>query len=145
VGAVLVDVVAHLGPASHAALRLAIPLLVLGLGSGAIITPNQALTLQRVDPAVGGTAGGVLQTAQRIGSAVGQAVIATVFFTGLPHTIGQMSGAARDRAYGSALSAAVDVTLAFVAAAIVLSVVDLVLSRRRVDRAADPEWAATVE
>ena len=141
-GAVLIDLVARLGGGSHAALRLAVPLLVLGLGSGAIITPNQALTLQRVDPVVGGTAGGVLQTAQRIGSAVGQAVIGAVFFASLPRTVGQLSGAARGTVYGAALSTAVDVTLAIVAAAIVLSVVDLVLSRRRADRPAPPAPAA---
>jgi EmrB/QacA subfamily drug resistance transporter len=137
-GAVLIDLVARLGGGGDAALRLAVPLLVLGLGSGAIITPNQALTLQRVDPVVGGTAGGVLQTAQRIGSAVGQAVIGAVFFASLPRTVERLSGAARGTAYGSALSTAVDVTLAIVAAAIALSVVDLVLSRRRADRLAPP-------
>ena len=41
----------------------------MGLGSGAVITPNQALTLMDVDPVAGSTAGGVLQTAQRIGLA----------------------------------------------------------------------------
>src|SRR5207248_8274397 len=127
----------------HAALRLAVPLLVLGLGSGAIITPNQALTLNRVDPVVGSTAGGVLQTAQRIGSAVGQAVIGAVFFASLPRTVAHLPDTVRPTAYGSALSTAVAVTLAFIAAAIVLSVVDLVQSRRRADRAASPTGAAS--
>ncbi len=130
VGAALIDVVSRLGPASGMALRLAVPLLILGLGSGSIITPNQALTLQQVDPVMGGTAGGVLQTAQRIGSSVGQAVIGAVFFVSLPRAAGQMSGHARESAYGTALSTAVVVTLAFVAAAIALGVADLVLSRR---------------
>ena len=140
IGALLIDLVT--GPGDHVARRLALPLLVLGLGSGAIITPNQALTLQQVDPVVGGTAGGVLQTAQRIGAAVGQGVISAVFLASLPGTVARMSGPARDAAYGSALSTAVGVTLGFVAAAIILSVVDLVLSRRRAGRAAPADTAA---
>ena len=40
-----------------------------------VITPNQALSLADVDVRGGSTAGGVLQTAQRIGNAVGAAVI----------------------------------------------------------------------
>jgi MFS family permease len=131
IGAVLIDVVVRAGPGPRAALLLAVPLLILGVGSGSIITPNQALTLQRVDPVIGGTAGGVLQTAQRIGSAVGQAVIGAVFFVSLPRTVGRLSPAARDTAFGAALSAAVSVTLAFVAAAVVLGLVDLVLNRSR--------------
>ena len=66
--------------AGHGAGALAPALFVMGLGSGAIITPNQALTLMQVDPVVGSTAGGVLQTAQRIGLAVGQAIIGATFF-----------------------------------------------------------------
>jgi MFS family permease len=62
---------------------LAPALFVMGAGSGAIITPNQALTLMQVDPVAGSTAGGVLQTAQRIGLAIGQAVIGATFFTAL--------------------------------------------------------------
>jgi len=69
--------------AGHGALVLAPALFLMGAGSGAIITPNQALTLMRVDPVAGSTAGGVLQTAQRIGLAVGQAVIGATFFTAL--------------------------------------------------------------
>ncbi|MFJ9775131.1 MFS transporter [Kitasatospora sp. NPDC101157] len=56
------------------------PLLVAGVGSGLVIAPNQTLTLQHVPLARAGSAGGVLQTAQRVGSAVGIAVVGSVFF-----------------------------------------------------------------
>ena len=62
------------------ALLLAGPLLVAGLGGGSVITPNQALSLADVDLAGGSTAGGTLQTAQRIGNAIGAAVISAVFY-----------------------------------------------------------------
>jgi hypothetical protein len=61
-------------------LRLALPLFVLGVAGGSIVTPNQTLTLMDVDPRAGGTAGGVLQTAQRVGSTTGQTVLGTLFF-----------------------------------------------------------------
>ena len=130
-GAVAIDLVVRTGPGTRAALLLAVPLFVLGAGSGGVITPNQALSLQQVDSAMGSTAGGVLQTAQRIGSAVGQAVIGAVFFASLPRTVEEISGVRRDAAFGAALSHAVAVTLVFVAAALALGMVDLVLSRRR--------------
>ncbi|KQX65933.1 hypothetical protein ASD06_05900 [Angustibacter sp. Root456] len=131
-GAVAVDVVARHsgGGGRNAALALALPLLVLGLGSGGIITPNQALSLQDVDPRMGGAAGGVLQTAQRIGSAVGQAVIGSVFFATLAAQ-GVRPGHRDPAAYSHALSNAVLATLAFTAAALVLGVTDLVRTRRR--------------
>jgi EmrB/QacA subfamily drug resistance transporter len=114
-----------------ALLRLALPLLLLGIGSGGVITPNQALSLQDVDPRMGGAAGGVLQTSQRIGSAVGQAVIGSVFFAALAARA--VSPGHRDpAAYSAALSRSVIATLAFTAAALALGVTDLVLTRRRV-------------
>ena len=60
--------------AGHGAAALVPALFLMGAGSGAIITPNQALTLMQIDPVAGSTAGGVLQTAQRIGIAIGQAI-----------------------------------------------------------------------
>lgn len=106
-----------------------------------MITPNQALSPQQVDTAMGSTAGGVLQTAQRIGSAIGQAVIGAVFFASLPAAVEQVSGVRRHAVFGTALSHAVWVTLAFVAAALALGMVDLVLSRRRDARRPAPAAA----
>jgi len=56
------------------------PLMLLaGLGGGGVVSPNQALTLKDVPPAMGGAAGGALQTGQRIGSALGTAALMTVY------------------------------------------------------------------
>jgi len=125
-GAVALALVARSVPGSHVALALAGPLFVMGLGSGGLITPNQALTLAAIDPAVGGTAGGVLQTAQRIGLAVGQAFVGAAFFAAL-------SGPGH-AAYANALSAAIAVALVFVAVALALGAFDLVRHRRSAAR-----------
>ena len=121
-GAVAMVLVVGSAPTSHAALLLAGPLFVMGLGNGALITPNQALTLRDVDPVVGSTAGGVLQTAQRVGLAVGQAVIGAVFFSALSGT-----GPA---AYAHALGTAVQAALVFLTAAAGVGIWELVRQRR---------------
>jgi len=71
-------------PGPGVALATALPLLVAGLGSGLVISPNQAITLSEVPPEGGGSAAGVLQTGQRLGSAIGIAAAGSVFFGSLP-------------------------------------------------------------
>lgn len=116
-----VGALALAGLAGHGAAALAPALFLMGAGSGAIITPNQALSLMRVDPVAGSTAGGVLQTAQRIGIAIGQATIGATFF------------AALDRgSYAHALRVGVGAALAFLAIATTISVADVVRTRRRI-------------
>lgn len=131
VGALALDVVVRNHPGPEAAVALAIPLFVMGCGSGAVITPNQTLSLTEVDPVAGSTAGGVLQTSQRIGSAIGQAVIGAAFFAALPAGAEQLTGDARYAAYGQGLSRGVAITLCFLAVAVLLGVTDLLLTRRR--------------
>lgn len=58
---------------------LTLPLLVAGLGGGAVVAPNLTLSLAEVPPAMGGAAGAALQTGQRIGSALGAAVLVTAY------------------------------------------------------------------
>jgi len=142
-GAAALALVAREAPTGHVALALAGPLFVMGVGSGALITPNQTLTLAAVDPADGSTAGGVLQTAQRIGLAIGQAFVGAAFFAVLARHV-PVAGAptpGRD-VYASALAVAVAVALGFVVLAVVIGVVDLVRHRRdtdpRTERWADP-------
>lgn len=60
-------------------LVLSVPLLVAGLGGGATVSPNITLSLDQVPRRMGGAAGGALQTAQRIGAAVGAAVVMTAY------------------------------------------------------------------
>jgi EmrB/QacA subfamily drug resistance transporter len=66
---------------------IALPLLVAGVGGGAVISPNTTLTLACVPTTMSGVASGVLQTGQRLGSAVGTAVLAAVF-----HAVASASG-----------------------------------------------------
>jgi EmrB/QacA subfamily drug resistance transporter len=125
-GAIALALIAGNAPPAGVALVFAPALFIMGAGSGAIITPNQALTLMEVDPVTGSTAGGVLQTAQRIGLAVGQAVIGAVFFASLGG-----AGTTAQR-YGHALRSAIMAALAFVALAGFVGATDLVRNRRRV-------------
>jgi MFS family permease len=123
VGALALALIAPHVPPEHAALALAVPLFVMGCGQGAVITPNQTLALMDVDPLMGSTAGGVLQTGQRIGLAIGQAVIGTVFFNSLT--------GAGSASYSDALRNAVVAALCFIALAIAIGIQDLARSRSR--------------
>lgn len=60
---------------------LAAPLTFIGISQGMTISPNQTLTLNAVDPRYGGVAGGILQLGQRIGAAVGTALIPGIIFS----------------------------------------------------------------
>ncbi|MFB7914564.1 MFS transporter [Streptomyces sp. NPDC056061] len=73
----------HLVPGRGAGWAMAVPLLLAGLGSGLVVAPNQTLTLSEVPVATAGSAGGTLQTGQRVGSAVGIAAVGSVFFAQL--------------------------------------------------------------
>ena len=123
-GAITIAILAGHASGAAGALVLAPGLFVMGAGSGAIITPNQALTLMDVDPVGGSTAGGVLQTSQRIGLAIGQAVIGAVFFAGVDAGTGA-------HAYDHGLRLAVSAALVFVVVAAAVGVTDLVLTRRK--------------
>ncbi len=70
-------------PGDGVAWATALPLLVAGVGSGFVITPNITLALSDVPVARGGSAGGVLQTAQRVGAAGGIAATGSVFYAGI--------------------------------------------------------------
>ncbi|MGG7463582.1 MFS transporter [Plantibacter sp. YIM 135347] len=56
------------------------PLLVAGIGSGLFIAPNAQFIVATVDRQEAGAASGVIGTMQRLGSAIGIAVIGSVFF-----------------------------------------------------------------
>lgn len=59
----------------------AVPLCLLGFSQGLTIGPNQTITLSAVDPRFGGVAGGILSLGQRIGAAVGLALIPGILFS----------------------------------------------------------------
>ncbi|WP_432487414.1 MFS transporter [Kineococcus sp. SYSU DK018] len=138
VGLSAADVVSAAVQSTGGAIALAACLAVTGAGSGLVISPNQTLTLADVPRSVAGTAGGVLQTGQRIGSAMGVAAVTAVFFSTLAGE--GLSGAAGGRAgdvpapvraaFGEALSTGLRVSIALVVVALVLALLDL--RRRRV-------------
>ncbi len=51
-----------------------------GIGSGLVISPNQALTLEEVPRAHSGLAAALLQTFQRLGTAIGLSVVTNVYY-----------------------------------------------------------------
>jgi EmrB/QacA subfamily drug resistance transporter len=60
------------------------PLVVAGFGSGLFIAPNQRFIVATVTPREAGAASGVVQTVQRVGSAIGIAIIGSILFGQLP-------------------------------------------------------------
>ncbi|GAA1956028.1 MFS transporter [Kitasatospora viridis] len=104
----------HLVPGHGAALATAAPLLVAGIGSGLVIAPNQSLALACVPVARAGTAGGILQTAQRLGTATGVACVGAVFFAHL----------AAHGSWAGAFQLGVLVALGFELAALVCALAD---------------------
>jgi EmrB/QacA subfamily drug resistance transporter len=114
----------------HEWLVLLGPLALAGLGSGLVISPNQTSTLGEIPPAEGGTAAAILQTGQRIGTAIGTALAGSLFFDELTASRGNFHLATSQGLWGAVI---------LVAVALVLGLVDLVLSvvkRRRA--AAEP-------
>ena len=123
VGVIGVDLVLGTVHDSSLGWWLAGPLLVAGIGSGLVISPNITLTVAKVPVERAGTAGGLLQTGQRIGTAAGIALVGAVFYSGVA------SGAGLDA------STALRVAAVLVAAALLASALDLRGRRRRARRA----------
>jgi len=82
-------------PGHDVALWTALPLLVAGLGGGLVISPNLTLALSQVPVERAGSAGGVLQTGQRIGTAAGIAVTGSIFYNRLASSHGDFASAFR--------------------------------------------------
>lgn len=105
----------QLVPGDGAGWATALPLLVAGIGSGLVISPNQTITLSQVPVERAGSAGAVLQTGQRIGTAIGIAAVGAVFFNRLDHHSGDWSAAFRTSLW---------VTIGFVLVALVAAAFD---------------------
>ncbi|MCJ1713704.1 MFS transporter [Curtobacterium sp. VKM Ac-2922] len=117
-GAVVWVVSNHYGP--DLGWWLIAPLLVAGIGSGLTISPNQTLTLSEVPVEQGGSAGGLIQVGARVGSAIGIAAVGSVFYSALASSNGD---------HTTGLPLGLGVSLAFVAAALVAGIVDVVVGR----------------
>ncbi len=97
---------------------LLVPLVVAGLGNGLFIGPNQQFIVATVDNVNAGAANGVVQAMQRIGSAIGIALVGTVLFGSLKLT-GSGPTAVAD-AFVTAASAAMLVSVILAVAAFAL-------------------------
>jgi MFS family permease len=85
-----------------------------GLGQGAVVSPNQTLTLAEVPLEYAGSSGGIMQTGQRIGTSVGIAIITAVSFTVLPRSD-----------WAQAITAGFGVIGLIIASALAVSIADL--------------------
>ena len=121
VGLVLTDLAVHHAPGASVGDWILGPLFIAGLGGGFVISPNQTLSLSAVPTRWAGSAGGALQTAQRIGSSAGIAVTGSVFYSAVAHAHGNFAAAFRSGIISIA---------AFVAAALLLAAADAISSRR---------------
>jgi predicted MFS family arabinose efflux permease len=67
-------------PADLTSWRILVPLFLAGLGNGFFIAPNIGFIVATVEPYEAGSASGVVSAVQRIGSAMGIAIIGSVLF-----------------------------------------------------------------
>jgi EmrB/QacA subfamily drug resistance transporter len=102
------------GPA-HTGLVIAAPLLLAGIGGGAVISPNTTLTLECVPVRMSGAAGGALQTGQRVGTAIGTAVLTAVYRL--------ISASTKDFPLGAAI--ALGISVGFMLAALLIAVLEM--------------------
>jgi EmrB/QacA subfamily drug resistance transporter len=105
------------------------PLLLAGLGSGIVVAPNQDFVLARVPEQEAGTASAILGTAQRLGSAIGIAVIGTVLFGNL-HIHREPHAVASAFSHSSQLALLVNVAFVLIALLLVIALPRQVPPRR---------------
>ena len=134
VGLVALLVAVHLEPVRGTGWAILVPLLIAGIGSGLVISPNQTITLSQVPVARAGTAGGLLQTGQRIGSAIGIAAVGAVFFA----RVGPQ------QQFAAAFEQGLLIALIFVSVALAVAVAD-VLAHRQAANPPGPAGAPTAD
>lgn len=116
VGLIWLWLVLRSNPAGLTHWDLLPPLLIAGLGNGAFIAPNAQFIIATVDRAEAGAASGVVSTVQRVGSAVGIAIIGSVLFGSLVITGPDTVASGFTTAAGNAMA----VSAAFSVAALLL-------------------------
>lgn len=107
--------------------QLAVPLLLIGVGHGLTVAPNIALVLNSVPPSDSGTASGILNTAQRLGSALGIALVGTALFDTLHIT--QPGRRPEIVAFNHSFQIALLVNLALIAGAFTVASIQAYTSR----------------
>ncbi|WP_169251341.1 MFS transporter [Brevibacterium sp. 'Marine'] len=100
---------------------------ITGLGQGMAISPNQTLTLAEVPVEYAGSSGGVMQTGQRVGTAIGIAVVTAVFFVVQP-----LAG------YGAAIVAGFGFIALVIVFAGIIGLVDLARGRAKARQEGQP-------
>ncbi|MBV9515426.1 MAG: MFS transporter [Mycobacteriaceae bacterium] len=111
-------VLAFTSPIGYSGWHMLAPLLLAGIGSGLFIAPNTDFIVATVDRSEAGAASGVIGTMQRVGSAIGIAIIGTVLFGTLhPHSYGPDAMA---MAFGHSATLAMAVSAGMAVAAFVL-------------------------
>ncbi len=123
-------VVLWLAPPAAAGWAVALPLLVAGVGGGWVISPNTTMTLRCVPVSTAGSAGGALQTGQRVGSAIGTAALAGTFYAVL---------AANGEDYPAAVAVALGLAALAVCTALAIGVVEWRRARSAAADAADED------
>lgn len=91
-----------------------------GIGQGMAISPNQTLTLAEVPVEYAGSSGGVMQTGQRVGTAIGIAIVTAVFFV-----VQSLGG------YGAAIVAGFGFIAITMALAGLIGIIDLARGRKK--------------
>lgn len=99
---------------------LTLTLLLLGVGQGLVVSPNQTLSLVDVPLEYAGAAGGILQTGERISTSIGIAAI-----TGLTFRVSHSSG------WDVAAQVGLLAVVAAIAVSAAIAAVDLRLAARR--------------
>ncbi|NNG38253.1 MFS transporter [Flexivirga sp. ID2601S] len=123
VGTIALAIVAHQVHGSDLGWAGALPMLIGGLSSGLVISPNLTLTVSEVPVRQAGVAGGVLQTGQRIGSAAGIAITGSVFY-------GVLAAGGRPD-FSTALVHGLISVAAFVGASLLVGLADIATAGRR--------------
>ncbi|WP_104193264.1 MFS transporter [Cryobacterium sp. Y82] len=108
------------------------PLFIAGLGSGFFIAPNVSFIVATVDPTEAGGASGVIGVMQRVGSAVGIAVIGSVFFGTLTVTGPGADALAAAFTHSATMAMAVSAGFALVALMLVFALPKRVADNRPV-------------
>ncbi|GAB3408578.1 MFS transporter [Schumannella luteola] len=127
-------------PPELAPYGMAAALFVAGIGGGAVISPNQTLTLAEVPVAEGGVAGSIGQLGQRVGTAIGLAAGTAVFYA----IIAGESGA-RIEVYHDAYRSVGVVTIGFVVLALIFAIADQISRSRGRARADSGSTGSTRE
>jgi hypothetical protein len=115
-GLVVTIAVVLLVPAGALMWAMGPSLLIAGIGGGLVISPNITLTLREVPVSMAGSAGGALQTGQRVGAAIGTAALPGVFYLVLGAT---------GQDFPVAAAVALSCAVLSVTAAFVIAVLDL--------------------